>query len=155
MSSRKSAFTPTAVEESPSAVLGCSYDPARPGTGVPDEFAFEGDHEALRGNKDYLSLLRAFAILQAQKAAAVRDSEALLVARDKALEDPLDFVKKLQRGEFRSLPGPQTLAEVPDIDWDKYKVQSILADSIVGSQPDPRGKKSISTTLTDTMEGSS
>lgn len=33
----------------------------------PDAFFFESDHLALRGNKDYQNLLRAFVLLNAQK----------------------------------------------------------------------------------------
>jgi len=32
-----------------------------------DEFYFESDHLALKGNKDYLALLKVLAILQAQR----------------------------------------------------------------------------------------
>lgn len=38
----------------------------------PDEFYFESDHLALKGNKDYLSLLKTLAILQAQRTRALQ-----------------------------------------------------------------------------------
>ncbi len=51
----------------PSSVLSCSFSPlseddADPG--LPAEFSFETDHEALRGNADYLALIRTMAVLQ-------------------------------------------------------------------------------------------
>lgn len=38
----------------------------------PDEFFFESDHLALKGNKDYLSLLKTLTILQAQRSRALQ-----------------------------------------------------------------------------------
>ena len=107
----------------PSAVLGCgkTTSPGSLPASDPGPFAFEGDHEALRGNPDYSRLLRAMAVLQAQREKAVRDMDTLLEAREAALKDPLALVERLQRGEGLGLPGKQTLQEVPDIDWEKYE----------------------------------
>ena len=87
----------------PSSILSCDYsatgDSPKPESvgGVGDApFAFETDHEALRSNADYAALLRVMAALQAQKMQAVRDREKLIEARDKALADPIAFVKRLQ-----------------------------------------------------------
>ncbi len=107
----------------PSSLLGCGgASPAL--SSAPPEFTFEGDHEALLGDPDYLSLLRALAVLQAQRARCVRDVDALLAARQRCLDDPLGTVGRLQRGEGLAdgIPERQVLAEVPEIDWDKYSV---------------------------------
>ena len=86
----------------PSSILSCDYSatgdsPKPDSVGVGDApFAFETDHEALRSNADYAALLRVMAALQAQKMQAVRDREKLIEARDKALADPIAFVKRLQ-----------------------------------------------------------
>ena len=80
----------------PSSILSCDYSATGDSSVADEPFAFETDHEALRSNADYAALLRAMAALQAQKMQAVRDREKLIEARDKALADPIAFVKRLQ-----------------------------------------------------------
>jgi hypothetical protein len=36
-----------------------------------------------------------------------------------ALQDPLGFLSKLQKGEV-SLPAPQKIAEIPEVNWERY-----------------------------------
>nr|CAD7413814.1 unnamed protein product [Timema poppensis] len=87
-----------------------------------DEFYFESDHLALKGNKDYLNLLKTVAILEAQRVKAVQAVDELLAAQEAALQDPLKFLESLQKNEQLSVPGPQVIAEVPNIDWSQYDV---------------------------------
>lgn len=77
-----------------------------------EEFFFESDHLAFRGNADYTSVLRTLAILQTQKIQAANDIEKLAKAEKAALENPEEFIQKLSRGEIDGLPGPITIAEV-------------------------------------------
>lgn len=118
----------------PSSILSCDFSASGDVGDAP--FAFETDHEALRSNADYAALLRAMAALQAQKMQAVRDREKLIEARDEALADPIAFVKRLQAGEHLELPGKQKVAELPDIEWEKYRV--VAADEAVRLRPDTR-----------------
>jgi len=120
----------------PSSILSCDYSATGDSSVADEPFAFETDHEALRSNADYAALLRAMAALQAQKMQAVRDREKLIEARDKALADPIAFVKKLQAGEQLDLPGKQKIVELPDIEWEKYRV--VAADEAVRPRPDTR-----------------
>ena len=103
-------------DQFPSSILSCDY-PSNDDSVGDAPFAFETDHEALRGNADYTALLRTMAALQAQKkqvgrplpllssfirveifyfVQAVKDREKLIEARDQALADPIAFVKRLQ-----------------------------------------------------------
>lgn len=77
-----------------------------------DEFFFESDHLAFRGNSDYTAVLRTLAILQTQKIQAANDIEKLARAEKAALENPDEFIRKLNRGELDELPGPIPIAEV-------------------------------------------
>ncbi|XP_067001990.1 ZZ-type zinc finger-containing protein 3 isoform X1 [Anabrus simplex] len=86
-----------------------------------DDFYFETDHVALKGNKDYLNLLKTVAVLEAQRIRAVADIDKILDAKEEALKDPFQFVEKLQNGEL-DIPVLQVIAEVPQIDWSKYSV---------------------------------
>ena len=96
-----------------------------------DVFTFESDHMALRGNADYLALVRTLCVLEAQRSQAVKDIERLNKAKEEALKDPLGMVERLQRGETLSVPaGRQKIAEMPKIDWEKYRVD---VDSVPAS----------------------
>lgn len=87
-----------------------------------DNFYFESDHLALKGNKDYRELLKTIVTLQAQRTRAIKDLEELLLEKKKALDDPIAFVAKMQNGDLPEYPGPQNIAELPVIDWSKYNV---------------------------------
>ena len=97
--------------------------------GTRPEFTFESDHEALRGNRDYLSILRTLAVLQAQRSQAVKDLEVLQGAKLEALKDPLAFVEGLQAGRDLKLPGRQTLARPHQVDWSKYGLASLSREA--------------------------
>lgn len=86
-----------------------------------DEFFFESDHLALRGNADYTAVLRTLAILQTQRMQVTRNIDQLAAAERRALDDPVAFVRQLQKGTV-SMPGAVTVAELPTINFDKYGV---------------------------------
>ena len=107
------------------------------------EFYFETDHDALRGNPDYLTVLKTLAILEAQKVQAVKDLEILQDARTKAVNDPLTLVAKLQNGENLKLPGKQKIAQLPFINWDKYGLASLSEQATFSiRKPETRGNVS-------------
>ncbi|XP_012287409.1 ZZ-type zinc finger-containing protein 3 [Orussus abietinus] len=86
------------------------------------EFYFESDHLALKGNKDYCSLLKTIVILQSQRTQAIHDLDKLLACQAKAIQDPISFVAQLQSGDLPEFPGPQQVPEIPYIDWSQYNV---------------------------------
>ncbi|KAJ1523763.1 hypothetical protein ONE63_001596 [Megalurothrips usitatus] len=90
----------------------------------PDEFYFESDHLALKGNKDYLSLLKTLAILQAQRSRALQDLDTIERVKQKALGDPLRFISILHAGGDLGVPDRQVLAEVPNIEWAEYNTSA-------------------------------
>ncbi|CAH2989871.1 unnamed protein product [Chilo suppressalis] len=100
------------------------------------EFAFETDHLALRGNKDYCDLLKYIVKLEAQKINALKDIEELAEAQNKALEDPVKFVKNLQSGNV-NFPLRQSVADLPNIDWARYKIDlSLENDDLKSNKTD-------------------
>lgn len=111
-----------------------------------NEFYFETDHDALRGNPDYLAVLKTLAVLQAQKVQAVKDLESLQVARNNAVKDPLLLISKLQNGEDLMLPGQQKIAEIPYINWDKYGLAS-LSQLATFSLRKPETRRNVSTLI--------
>jgi hypothetical protein len=128
----------------PSSVLNCNYSPSSADCVDEDDlasmsapFCFETDHEALRGNDDYAALLRTMAVLHAQKLQAVADVERLVEARDEANRNPIDLVKRLQKGEKLDLPEKQRIAEMPDIEWEKYR--GVAADDMEDDDGGGRG----------------
>jgi len=108
---------------------------------IPGEYYFESDHEAIRSNPDYLSLMKTYALLQAKKIQAVKDIEDLISTRTAALsQDPRKFLTKFQ-AEFAKLPASQNIPDVPNIDWDKYKIPSMTNELV--QKPETRNKKSV------------
>jgi ZZ-type zinc finger-containing protein 3 len=90
-------------------------------TSVNDEpFYFESDSLALRANPDYSCLLKSLVLLEVQRAKAIQDLEKLVDAKEKALENPLEFIEKLSRDESLELPTRQSIYLLPEIDWNKY-----------------------------------
>ncbi|XP_015124990.1 ZZ-type zinc finger-containing protein 3 [Diachasma alloeum] len=87
-----------------------------------NEFYFESDHLALKGNKDYMSLLQTIVMLEAQRTQAIRDLDTLLSFRAKAMKDPISFVSELQNGNLPELPGRHKIPEIPYIDWSAYNI---------------------------------
>lgn len=85
-----------------------------------ESYYFESDHLAFRGNSDYSTMLKTIALLEAQRIQAISDIEKLHECMDDALKDPIDFVNKLQHGVDLGLPKPQQVADLPDINWEKY-----------------------------------
>lgn len=77
-----------------------------------NEFYFESDHLALRGDPDYSAVLRTIAILQAQRIQATKDVDRIAEAERAALADPESFIEKLSKGEELNLPGPINVIEV-------------------------------------------
>lgn len=89
------------------------------------EHFFESDHLALRGNTDYRNVLKTLAVLEAQRVQVIRDIETLMEVREKALADPVRFVERLQKKEDVGIPLPQTVPQVPNVDWCQYSLGSI------------------------------
>ncbi|KAK0083552.1 hypothetical protein PV325_008632 [Microctonus aethiopoides] len=87
-----------------------------------NEFYFESDHLALKGNKDYTTLLKTVVLLESQRAQALKDLDELLACRTKAMKDPISFVAQLQNSDLPNLPGPRKITEIPYIDWSRYNI---------------------------------
>lgn len=51
-------------------------------------------------------------MLEGQRMIAVQNMEKLIPLKKEALESPLTFVEKLQRGEHLDFPVPQVITEV-------------------------------------------
>ena len=66
--------------------------------------------------------------------------DTLLEAREEALRDPLKFVEKLQSGQSLNFPAKIAVAEIPDIQWEKYRVNS----PVVAKKPETRFKGQVS-----------
>ena len=106
----------------------------------------ETEHVALRGNPDYQKLISCIVTLEAQREKAVKDLDRLLKvqkfisicfgnmfnlyfsfqAKEEALKDPFEFVRKLQNKEDLKLPTQTVIAQIPTIDFDYYR--EIIAD---------------------------
>ena len=77
-----------------------------------EDFYFESDHLALRGNEDYRNVLRTIVILEAQKIEATKHIDRIASAEKTALNDPEAFVARLASGTSLDLPGPINIVNV-------------------------------------------
>ncbi|GFO42076.1 ZZ-type Zinc finger-containing protein 3-like [Plakobranchus ocellatus] len=108
---------------------------------ISEPYYFETDHAALKENSDYRSLLYTIALLEAQRQQAAKDIDALYKAQADALENPLSFVEQLQKGTDLALPKSQKIAELPDIQWEKYSTNTNFSSFGSSSQHMTRNKK--------------
>lgn len=69
-----------------------------------EDFFFESDHLALRGNEDYRSVMRAIVILEAQRIEATKHIDRIAEAQRDALRDPDALLQKLRTGQSLELP---------------------------------------------------
>lgn len=83
-------------------------------SGEDDEFFFESDHLALRGNADYRAVLRTIVILEAQRIEATKHIDRIAEVQRDAMRDPEEFLKRLQSGQSLELPGRISIQEVSD-----------------------------------------
>ncbi|KAM7358009.1 ada2a-containing complex component 1 [Cochliomyia hominivorax] len=78
-------------------------------------FYFESDHLALRGNRDYTNMLRTIAVLEAQKIRVQQHIEELALAKNRYMEDPELFLRKIKNNEEIISPNYITIANIPEI----------------------------------------
>ena len=84
-------------------------------------FYFESDHLALKGNADYLTLIKSLTHLQGLKAQTIQDIDNLLSEQRRAIKNPRAFLVKLKSGETKLSSGQRSkVPEVPNVDWSKY-----------------------------------
>lgn len=77
-----------------------------------EDFYFESDHLALRGNADYRAVLRTIVILEAQRIEAAKHIDKISQAHRHALDDPEEFLRKLVSKEGLDLPAPINIQNV-------------------------------------------
>lgn len=77
-----------------------------------EDFYFESDHLALRGNPDYRSVLRTIVILEAQRIEAAKHIDRIAQVKIRAMQDPEEFIKVLAMGDHLDLPGPINIQNV-------------------------------------------
>ncbi|XP_031565972.1 ZZ-type zinc finger-containing protein 3-like isoform X2 [Actinia tenebrosa] len=85
-----------------------------------ERFFFESDYLALKDNKHYCLLLQTLVALEAQRIQAIKDLDQLCEEEAKALDDPIEFVEKLQNNEPLDLPAAQNVTKLPNIPWEVY-----------------------------------
>ncbi|XP_031618641.1 ZZ-type zinc finger-containing protein 3 [Contarinia nasturtii] len=94
-----------------------------------EDFYFESDHLALRGNSDYRSVLRTIVILEAQRIEASKHIDKIAEMQKRALEDPEDFLKKLISKEGLDLPARINIQNIPKIKFEKYNMPNSISMS--------------------------
>lgn len=77
-----------------------------------EDFYFESDHLALRGNADYRAVLRTIVILESQRIEAAKHIDKIAEVKRNALQDPCGFIKKLRSGQGLDIPGPINIQQV-------------------------------------------
>lgn len=77
--------------------------------------------ESVKQNEDYQLVLKTYNALKAQQGRAKNDIRLLKEQKERALENPIDFISKLFNEKSIYLPQRQHIAQVPTINLSKYK----------------------------------
>ncbi|XP_014253055.1 ZZ-type zinc finger-containing protein 3 [Cimex lectularius] len=85
-----------------------------------EDFYFETDFLALKGNRDYLKLVKALAILDAQRIKVAQDIDKLEELKRRVDIDPEGVKHEILETKPDYLHR-LNIAKVPEIDWTKYK----------------------------------
>ncbi|EDW77411.1 uncharacterized protein Dwil_GK18102 [Drosophila willistoni] len=80
-----------------------------------DVFHFETEHLALRGNQNYVNLLRTIAVLQAQRIRVHQQIDELEIARKLYLENPELMLEKLRKNEPLIADNYMTTVTLPEL----------------------------------------
>lgn len=79
-----------------------------------EEFYFESDHLALRGNSDYRAVLRTIVVLESQRIEVAKHIDRIAEMKRRALQDPSGFIKKLSSGQSLVISGPINIQNVSE-----------------------------------------
>lgn len=115
MNSSNSTAQQSAEESKQSTAGECADDDDDDDSGDSsdnEDFYFESDHLALRGNEDYRIALRTIVILEAQRIEVGMHIEKIGEVKRIALRDPDGFLRKLTSGEGLDVPGPIKIQKV-------------------------------------------
>lgn len=93
-----------------------------------NEFQFETDHVALRGNEDYNKLLKYIITLEVQKIKAIKDIEQINECEKHAFNNPLEFADNIKNGQV-DLPPREIISDVPHINWKQYGLEDTISES--------------------------
>lgn len=77
-----------------------------------EEFYFESDHLALRGNPDYRAVLRTIVVLESQRIEVAKHIDKIADMKRTALQNPMEFIKKLTTGYGLDISGPINIQNV-------------------------------------------
>ncbi|KAJ3280703.1 ZZ-type zinc finger-containing protein 3 [Borealophlyctis nickersoniae] len=101
---------------------GLTSSPApTPTQTIPTEAVSEA--ELLQKNEDYQLLTSALTVLKNQLAQGEADLKRLIELRERALEEPHEFVEKLLAKTNEPIPVLQQIVALPEIDFSKYQYQ--------------------------------
>lgn len=77
-----------------------------------EDFYFESDHLALRGNPDYRAVLRTIVVLESQRIEITKHIDKIAEVKREATQDPCGFIKKITSGQSLDIPGPINIQNV-------------------------------------------
>ncbi|XP_014291707.1 ZZ-type zinc finger-containing protein 3 [Halyomorpha halys] len=88
-------------------------------------FYFETDYLPLKGNADYLKLMKSLAILEAQRISVCKDIHGLEELKSRSVEEPVLVKQQILEGKLTCLNRCK-VEKVPEIDFSKYKCLSLI-----------------------------
>uniref|UniRef100_A0A8D9A014 ZZ-type zinc finger-containing protein 3 n=1 Tax=Cacopsylla melanoneura TaxID=428564 RepID=A0A8D9A014_9HEMI len=125
----------------PSCSNDYDYGPIEP---EPDTtFYFESDHLALKGNVDYLKLIKHIAMLEVQQKLVIQDLEFYFDLEKQVTESskPSEIATRIANRELK-VPPKRKIPKRPIIDWTKYNIQPGIQGEDPGAlKPVPFGSK--------------
>ncbi|KAL1456787.1 hypothetical protein WDU94_001488 [Cyamophila willieti] len=121
------------ISELPSCCNDYDYGPIEP---EPDTtFYFESDHLALKGNVDYLKLLKHIALLEVQQKLVIQDLEFYYDLEKQVQESskPSEIATTIANRKLK-VPPKRKIPKKPSIDWTKYNIQTNIPGEDSGTQ---------------------
>ncbi|KAI5729722.1 hypothetical protein M8J76_005785 [Diaphorina citri] len=126
------------------------YGPIEP---EPDTtFYFESDHLALKGNVDYLKILKHIALLEVHRKLVIKDLQFYYDLEKQVADSdiPSEIARKIASKEIQ-IPIKRKIPKRPAVDWTKYNIQAKDSTEEVSGQKASQSSKIPTTTTIPTQ----
>lgn len=111
--------------------ISTSHSPDKEHSTPEQHTIHTSDHTTalLDQNEDYQLLSHAINVLQQQYKNCKEDIDTLTRLKEEALNDPISYISRLEKGEIESPPTLQTVSLLPELSLEKYQRSQTIPSS--------------------------